>query len=71
MDSLGVPLIRAVPDYVIEGEDVITISVGGQDFCSFFIDDFERGSAKAARVIAKHRAGRFPRERGIGAATLN
>lgn len=71
MDKLGVPLIRAVPDYIVEGEDIITISVGGQDFCSFFIDDFERGAEKAKRVIAKHRAGRFPRESGLGANTVN
>lgn len=70
MDRLGVPLIRAVPDYVIDGDDII-ISVEGQEFCAFRIETFERGSARAARVIADHRRKSFPREIGIGASAIN
>lgn len=70
MDRLGVPLIRQVPDYDIDGDDII-ISVGGQEFCAFRIEVFERGAERAARVIANHRRKRFPREVGIGSSAIN
>jgi hypothetical protein len=70
MDRLGVPLIRAVPDYVIDGDDII-ILVEGQEFCAFSIENFERGAKRAASVIARHRRGTFPREMGAASATLN
>jgi hypothetical protein len=70
MDRVGVPLIRAVPDYDIDGEDII-ISVEGQEFCAFRIETFERGVERAKGVIARHRKTRFPREVGLGTRAIN
>lgn len=53
----SVPLIREVPDYFIDDENII-ISVAGDNFCAFPIRVFQMGSAKANRVIADHYAKR-------------
>lgn len=55
MASWSVPFVREVPEYTVEGENII-VSVGGEAFCAFTIRTFERGAAKAARTIAEHRS---------------
>lgn len=55
MDRVGVPLIREVPDYVIEG-DCIIVSIAGRAFCAMPIRNFQQGAAKAAKAITEHYA---------------
>lgn len=70
MENWRVPFVRRVPDYDIEGENII-ISVDGEPFCAFTIADFERGAVLAARAIARHRACTFPRERTGECKSIN
>lgn len=49
------PFVRKVPDYEIS-DGIIHIIVDGQCLCCMCLATFERGSAKAARVIAAYRA---------------